>query len=389
MGTLLLALLYSRLMASVADGIGIRGLTQVTTLMILGFVVVFLLRQPSWPRHISLWLAGWTMMLMAGAVSMGMNNVLSSSDAWQFQIQICLYVFFLPVLISLLHSYPTLMMRGLYTFLRWFLILGFILALYQIGTGHLFKGERIYGLAAHPVSYGLQVVVALTLLELIRLRLGRRLPWATIILALISLYLTKSRTAWLLMSLILMFYGGAYFKFGLRNTFYILLATLFTGVALWSGRFSDLSSVPAFLTNTDFESQSYDYRYIDNSFSWRIWSWVQSSRDVLERPLFGYGPGQTTEVSDFGLAMHNILLEILVQVGFVGFLGFVLMLLGHIPMLQRLQRKTPARKLVGAFLLFFFFAATFGASMIYQTMTILLYLMILGVICTLSPPPPS
>lgn len=387
-GVVLITLLYLRLMGAVMDSFGAGVGSRATTLCILAFIVLHFANAPTWRRSSGLWLFGWSIVCAASVGSIVMNDLSSTFSAWSFVIQVSLYALFLPVVVNIIQTNPRYMMEQLAGFTKAFLIVGFLLSVYQIGSGNAFVSvteaavRRAYGTAAHPVSYGLQVICALVLLELIRLRL--KLPFSKMVflVALISLYLTQSRTAWVFGGLLFIIYGGRRIQGMGRVLYYVAIAVILGVAATASDRFSDLSSLPTFLAQTDFSSDTYDFRYVDNSVAWRISSWVLSLKLAAQAPFLGFGPGQAAEVSYFGLSMHNIFLEFQIQTGLIGLLGFIILLGGNVSMMRVLAKKTLERSLVQAYLFLLLVSASFGASLIYQTMTVFFYILILAVSAT-------
>src|SRR5690606_31278256 len=104
-------------------------------------------------------------------------------------------------------------LAGVRRFLGVFILTGAALALYQTasGTGFAEAGRatylRAFGPGVHPVSFGLQLVMALVGLEIARLRIGARLGAGMVAIYLLggaALYLSFARTAWVVLLLVVL-----------------------------------------------------------------------------------------------------------------------------------------------------------------------------------------
>ncbi len=388
---ILFALLYLRLLGAVIDTFGFDIASRATTFLLVGFVLFAFLLSLRWPREFSNWLTGWFIVIAACIFSMYANNLLAETSAWSFIVQMALYVCFLPVFFLMAQSEPRFVLRHADMFIKVFILVGLLVSFYQIATGNVFitrtaaAAERVYGTAGHPVSFSLQMTSAIVILEVVRQRLGRPVPWVFYGMALLTILLTQSRTAWLVVALIAVFYGISRMGSAMKPIYLVGLAVVALGVVQFTGRFDDLSTLPQFFENTDFEADSYQYKYVNNSMEWRIANWALGFNAGMLKPFLGYGPGQATSVSMFDLQMHNVFLEMFVQIGVLGLFGFCLMLVGHFPMFKMIQSQGATKRLTKVYLGVLLLAATFGTSMIYQTITILFYLMALGLACA-SPP---
>jgi len=253
---------------------------------------------------------------------------------------------------------------------------------------------RAFGSDVHPVSFAIQIVIAATGIECQRLKGGHRFGWIHAILLLLAglaLYLTFARTAWALAAAT--FGLGMFLRGGISSRLAISLLVLPTVVfaLMSSDRFADLGSLPFFWSNFSFENVVFDYRYIDNSVSWRIVNWALGYRQALELPLLGHGPGQSAAASYFNLEMHNILLESFFEGGAIGLAAFLIVIAGFAKIHLSLPRETKtdrnARQLANVFGLSLFAAVVFSTSMVDQLMTVVMYLMLLA--CASAPARPS
>ena len=273
-----------------------------------------------------------------------------------------------------------------------FVILGAALSLWQVigGSGFVDPGKpgviRAFGSDVHPVSFAIQILAAVLALEVIRLKTGARVSVAHVALltlGAVALYLTFARTAWvmalLVVALTLWQRGSAAQRLGLAA----LAPPLgLAGLAL-SDRFADLASLPAFWQNFSFAETVFDYRFIDNSVSWRIVNWSYGLQQAMQQPLLGFGPGQSAHASQFSLEMHNLLLEGFFEGGFLGLSALLIALAGLLQIHRRLPAESAAdrraRMLANGFGLALLLAVLFSTSLVDQLMTVFIYLMLLAV----------
>jgi len=151
---------------------------------------------------------------------------------------------------------------------------------------------------------------------------------------------------------------------------------------LTSQRFADLGSLPLFLSSFSIHDTVFDWRYVDNSVSWRIVHWSIGMQQALQHPWLGFGPGQSAVSSYFNLEMHNVFLEVFFEGGIIGLFALMLTLAGllrmhrHLPVASSADRQ--ARIIANAFGLSLFFAVTFSTSFVDQLMSFLFYQILLA-----------
>ncbi|MBV1869041.1 MAG: O-antigen ligase family protein [Marinosulfonomonas sp.] len=357
-----------------------------TACLFLGFMQRMRLSAKS--QTLVLGLLAWMFAAVLSVAANGAGNL----DAIALLALLALYALFANA--TSYHMTDLSSLRAIRKFLIAFMIIGTCLAVTQIATGSGFveagnySTQRAIGSDVHPVSFAIQMVAALIGLEVIRIK--RRLPLSLghLILGslgLLALYLTYARTAWVMLAV------SAGFAIFLRASpigrVLIAAAVTLAGVALsqMSGRFSDLSSLPFFLQNFSFADAAFDYRYVDNSVSWRIVNWSLGFQQAIEQPWLGFGAGQSATSSHFQLEMHNIFLETFFEGGIVGLLAFLLVLAGVFQLHRSLPRATPAdrhaRLLANGFGLSLLLAVTFSTSFVDQLMSVLLYLLMLSATC--------
>ncbi len=149
-----------------------------------------------------------------------------------------------------------------------------------------------------------------------------------------------------------------------------------------SERFNDLNSLPFFLENFSIHDAVFDWRYVDNSVSWRIVNWTYGLQQALEQPWLGYGPGQSALSSYFNLEMHNIFLEVFFEGGVFGLTSLLLTFAGLIQMHRCIPRKSEADQRAGilahGFGLTLLLAVTFSTSFVDQLVSFLLYILLVA-----------
>lgn len=387
---LLLGLLYLRLFSGAAAALGLPDGARFVTLALAGAAALVFLADPRIARPTALALLGFALWLVACALSLAFAPPLAMPDL--AATQVVLLVLYGAMLNGLaLHLRGPAVLAAVRRFLGVFILTGAALALYQTdsGTGFAEAGRstylRAFGPDVHPVSFGLQLVVALVGLEIARLRGGARLGAGMIALYLLggaALYLSFARTAWVALLLVVLLMVWSRSRPALRVTLLLPVAGAGVLLALASGRFNDLASLSFFLDHYDFSASTYDFRYVDNSLSWRIANWAMGLRLALEQPLTGHGPAQAVAVSAFGLQMHNLFLEALVELGVPGLIAVVLVVTGLGRMRRHIPQSDPnaraIRALLGALGLGFLLTITLSTSLVGQTMTVMLLLMVLA-----------
>ena len=375
-------------------------LSQAAALVMLAGLGLLLLHRMRLPAGAGLFLAGLAAWFLGGLASLAANPGIPLRPTLALLSLLTLYGLFAATALVALRGPAAL--EALRRVLAGFVLLGAGLSFWQIasGTGFVEQGraaiQRAYGSDVHPVSFAIQITAALVALEILRLRLNRRaglVHWLLMVAGAAALYLTYARTAWLMalitLAALLLRHGPP-----ARRLLLGLGGALGGAVlVLGSQRFADLASLPQFLANFSVSDVVFDWRYVDNSASWRIVNWSYGLHQALARPLLGFGPGQSANASFFSLEMHNIFLETFFEGGVFGFLAFLLLLAGLARMHRRLPGATPrdrqSRLLANAFGIALLLAVTFSTSFVDQLMSFLLYMLLLSAAATpLSPPAP-
>ncbi|MFV2002796.1 MAG: O-antigen ligase family protein, partial [Paracoccaceae bacterium] len=381
---LILALLTIRWLAGIADNYGARGLSEAAAITLLAGLACLLLLRMRLARASIFVLAGLLAWLFVGTLSLVANPDADLREAVALLSLLLLYALFSNAATSHLRSMVAL--TGINRFLQGFVVIGAALSLMQIATGTGFveigreAAQRAFGSDVHPVSFAIQMLAALVALEVIRIKRAAgfsALHAALLGLGVIAIYLTSARTAWVMAMLtvgyVLVMRGNPARRLGVL----IVLVSLALALLLQSDRFSDLASLPLFWANFSAQDVVFDWRYVDNSVSWRIVNWSFGIQQAMQQPLLGFGPGQSATASQFSLEMHNIFLETVFEGGMFGLAALLLTLAGLIRLHRGLPRATApdrhARTLTNGFAISLLLAVTFSTSFVDQLMSFLIY----------------
>ncbi len=385
-----IALVGLRWLAGIADNFGARAASEAAAVVTLAVLELLFLNRMQLARDAALLVAGLLAWLFTAALSALATDMPQPVEAIALVSLLLLYALFANAAFSHLRGPAAL--AAVRRLLAGFVILGAALSLWQVigGSGFVDPGKpgviRAFGSDVHPVSFSIQILAAVLALEVIRLKTGARVSVAHVALltlGAVALYLTFARTAWvmalLVVALTLWQRGSAAQRLGLAA---LALPLGLAGLAL-SDRFADLASLPAFWQNFSFAETVFDYRFIDNSVSWRIVNWSYGLQQAMQQPILGFGPGQSAHASQFSLEMHNLLLEGFFEGGFLGLSALLITLAGLLQTHRRLPAESAAdrraRMLANGFGLALLLAVLFSTSLVDQLMTVFMYLMLLAV----------
>lgn len=388
---IILSLITLRWLAGIAENLGVPNASESAALALLISLVVTALWRTRIERCTGLLSAGFLGWILTAVASAGANPDAATGPALALIGLLSLYLLLANNAYPLLATHDT--QRQLGRFLVAFIMVGSLLAILQSVTNLGFVDPtrpdltRAIGSDVHPVSFGIQMVAALVAFACLRLKQGGRLGYGIVTLWLmggIALYLTYARTAWALGGLC--FFALIWSRSGQVGK--AVMALFFPGLALAAARtdrFEDLKSMPEFLQSFSFGNPVFDYRFVDNSLSWRIVNWAQGWIQAMERPLLGWGPGQSATASNFALEMHNIFLECFFEGGIFGLAFLLVIIAGLVRLHQQLPKATAAdrhsRAMVNGFGIGLLLAVTVSTSLVDQLMSFILYLMVLATAC--------
>lgn len=391
----IIGLISVRWLAGIAENFGVEAISELSAVLMLAGIAVLFLGRMTLALQSALFITGILIWLFCGLLSLAANTVSAPQDAVALLVLLLLYSLLANACFIHLNQPAALpMING---FLRYFILLGGALAAYQIasGTGFVENGksqiQRAFGSDVHPVSFSIQILAALTGFECIRAKTGRRAGigyLGVMAVGLAALYLTYSRTAWI-MGLIMLCYVVLTLANWPKRIAVAIIAAPVAAIGLFgSDRFSDLKGLGFFLSNFSLENLVFDYRFIDNSVSWRIVNWAYGYQQAAERPLLGFGPGQSASSSYFNLEMHNILLETFFEGGVFGLIAVLITLAG----LAKIHRTMPSTSrpdrycstLASGFGIALLFAVLFSTSFVDQLMSFVLYILLLAIVATPS-----
>ncbi len=390
---ILLALFALRWAAGIMENAGIPAMSQIAAVAMLGALGLLFLHRMRFAADSGLFVAGALAWIAAGSLSYIANPADNATLTISLLTLLTLYALFTNAATTYLRDAAGL--RGIARVLGGFVAFGAVLSVAQVFSGHGFVEagkstiQRAFGSDVHPVSFAIQIVAAMVALEIIRLKQGRRVDLTHIALmaaGAVALYLTYARTAWVMALLTLAYALLARGSWAQRLLLGVGGSLAALVVLATSDRFADLASLPTFLANFTSEDMVFDWRFIDNSVSWRIVNWAYGFRQALEQPVLGYGPGQSATSSYFSLEMHNIFLEAFFEGGIFGLGALVLTLSGLVRLHRRLPRAHDAdqraRALANGFGLSLLLAVTFSTSFVDQLMSFLIYILMITAAAT-------
>lgn len=385
----ILGLFSIRWMAGILENHGLAMASEAAAIVMLAGLTIGFLHHLRITAVSALFVTGMLSWMAAASFSLIANPATNLRAGVSLLSLLLLYAFFANAVFARIRTRSHL--RAIGRILTAFIVFGTTLSVLQIvtGTGFVASGKssisRAFGSDVHPVSFAIQMVAAMVALEVIRAKQGRPRNWqftALMLVGLLALYLTYARTAWVMLAFVVGYVSLTHGPVLRRFTMGVVLLTIGGTVLVTSSRFADLSSLPFFLSNFSFHDTAFDWRYIDNSISWRIVNWSFGLRQALESPILGYGPGQSAVSSQFSLEMHNIFLETFFEGGIFGLLAFLLTLAGLIRIHHHLPAKPPAdqytRALTNGFGLGLLLAVSFSTSFVDQLMSFLIYLLLLA-----------
>ncbi|MGJ8584374.1 MAG: O-antigen ligase family protein [Marinosulfonomonas sp.] len=404
-GRVLILLIGVRWLAGIGENFGFGAISELAglgMLLILGLLTLADLRLAAGSALFVTGILAWLFVALLSCIA---NTEIGVLDAVSLFALLALYGLFMNA--ASLHFRDPSILGPVRIFTVMFILVGGALSLVQVvtGTGFVEAGKetvmRAFGSDVHPVSFSIQMVLALVILEVVRVKEGRPvgiLHLGLLALGLLAIYLTFARTAWAMALLVVTYCAFANAKWGLRIVSLGGVILAVTAALLWSDRFSDLRSLPQFLSHFSFDNAAFDFRYIDNSLSWRVVNWTYGFQQALEQPLFGFGPGQSAQSSYFNLEMHNIVLETFFEGGVFGVIALLITLGGLVMLHHRLPATSAAeryvRSLTNGFGCALLLAVLLSTSLVDQLMTILMYLLLLAVtgsvpgVAAISPPQP-
>ena len=379
-----------RWLAGIVENYAFAAISEAAAIVMLAGLAVLTLLRMRLATSSVLFVAGVLAWIFTGALSVAANPLSDRTEAAALITLLLLYGLFTNAATTHLQTQSSLI--PINRFLRAFIALGAALSVAQVasGTGFIDAGrdhlQRAFGSDVHPVSFAIQMVAALVALEIVRAKRAvrfRAVHLALLAIGAVALYLTFARTAWVMANLTVGYVLIMRGSLARRMIAFAAMATIGGALLSQSQRFADLGSLPLFFANFSVQDVVFDWRYVDNSVSWRIVNWSYGFQQAMEQPFFGFGPGQSATASYFNLEMHNIFLEMLFEGGIFGLAALLLTLAGLVRMHTRLPRATPAdryaRALANGFGISLLLAITFSTSFVDQLMSFLLYMILLTV----------
>jgi O-antigen ligase len=222
-------------------------------------------------------------------------------------------------------------------------VLPVIYGLFQVASGlDLYDDSRIHSTFSHPniLAFFILTIIGIILFlqSTARLKVSGqyRLFLMVYLLPLLTLLIfTKTRNAWIGCAVLFLVYGIVYD----RKALVLLLVAPFIALAIpgVADRLNDLS-----LGNDYLGGPAVNV----NAYTWRKMLWESSFSYIWQRPIFGYGldsfPFYSPEFfplePDRGVPAHNVYVQIIFEMGFVGLVSFILIFFRSFVWLGRFWR---------------------------------------------------
>jgi O-antigen ligase len=305
-------------------------LLSVVAVAVSLIVCVHLFHNLSIPFRVYKLIMSLVIFVLISLISFALNafaedNILSSLDAWYTIFQ-NFYLLAIIILASCLYRSP-LFCRHLYLTCAIVAVINSCAAITQFLTGHTVLATkydhytRVIGLSAHPVTFSLEIAIILIVGELCRRKQHIALNVfhvALWLLALVALALSNSRTGVVVIGIVFALYLFA--RRPILLPFFALAVIGFVVASPFEALFSELGSVPQYISSGDF--MTWDYRTATTSVDWRIHHWYYMSMLALSHPWFGFGPGQEVLYSPFSLAAHSLFVQIFFETGSIGLISY-------------------------------------------------------------------
>jgi O-antigen ligase len=226
--------------------------------------------------------------------------------------------------------------------------------------------NRVFGTFTHPNMLAFYLVLVLALCFVVYLISDKKKVTVTLfgliaILYLVALALTYTRSAWLGLLLIIVLLGLTRFRK------FLIISLVILGICYFS--FQQINSRVQNLTSSDPSS----------SVQWRIQMWHDSIGYAMQRPILGYGIGNSNQVildnrgqqygSDFE---HNDYIRVALDAGLIGLVAFLVLILNLLSALFKIYQKEKKPRLkILAFVIFIlaisFYLISFGDNILTDT----------------------
>ena len=226
--------------------------------------------------------------------------------------------------------------------------------------------NRVFGTFTHPNMLAFYLVLVLALCFVVYLISDKKKVTVTLfgliaILYLVALAFTYTRSAWLGLLLIVVLLGLTRFRK------FLIISLVILGICYFS--FQQINSRVQNLASADPSS----------SVQWRIQMWHDSIGYAMQRPILGYGIGNSNQVildnrgpqygSDFE---HNDYIRVALDAGLIGLIAFLVLIINLLLTLFKIYReqKKPRLKIL-AFVIFIlaisFYLISFGDNILTDT----------------------
>jgi O-antigen ligase len=241
---------------------------------------------------------------------------------------------------------------------------------------------RSYGFTVHPVLFGVEVFYLLAFIFYLKTLIGQRFDYSDyliISISLLAMYLSYSRTAWIMLVVSMAVYLLLTLKSNKAAIIFLFAVVIFSVfIGYGSGRFNDLVTLPDLVFSEGYTE--WTPSLVESSMHWRVFQWYELFSMAIDEPYFGYGPGQVKYYNIFELSAHNSFLDIFFEQGLVGLLLFILLWVKIIiDYLYEYMKRNRAIAIPFSIVISTILAMLFSVSLFNQTLNMILLWLLIGI----------
>jgi len=379
-----LMLVFRVVAAIVRPFIGVN-ITAPITIAILGLILLVFLSRPFRIGEFKYAFFGFVGLIFASIMSFIVANPPIIFLSIDFLMRIILLTLWFVFSITYLNSMQAI--KYLDRFIKFIMISGALISIVQYyGLPNMFTfggHTRAFGVTSHPVTFGMLMFTCIMLQEFFAAKRGQprtRFHRFVTLCGLIGMALAIAQTAWLMLAVAILVLSLQRFAMSLRVIVLPILLVL-SLLALYSIPWTrDLFSFfSIFAKLGEISTETYSYELVDNSVSWRVVNWKMSVDAMLPVWYSGLGPGHAEYFNYFGLTLHSMPLEILVETGVFGLISLCFILL-HLWISIAKKSKDhdehdiKARRFAVACAAGILFAGLLSVSLVDQSINLMLFL---------------
>ena len=305
----------------------VGSLSRLIGFVMSGFVLAIVLFKGRLPRF-----SAFHIFFLLFAASLLISSLLSSDiTACVSRVVTYFQLFFMVIAIQELITNKTRLRYILFAFVIGGLVAsaGTIINAVQFNTDSIYTPRFVFS-GTNENDTALLLVLVIPMAWYVSLQFKSILlilaNWVSILLAIISVLLTGSRTAFIVLPIALLFIPLTFFR-RLRFTSIVVIVIIGAIGFVIATNVIPERTLQRFST---IQSQIDDFSIGNRSYLWQlsIDAWV-------ERPIVGYGPGTDKSVVDVNVS-HNIFLSVLLEQGLLGLVFYCGMIAAAVSSLFRL-----------------------------------------------------